>query len=128
MFTNPHIRSLASLLPAAPEGGRAQRRVMNARPLWYRSRATAFRVRFFGCLLLIGAILLWPTAGVYAQSEGEVPDETIVQQAEIEEVEAEPETEEESEPIPLETDKPPSRFIPSEEISEDWSVTFPVDI
>jgi len=103
MFINPHI-SLACRL------------------------RVALRAGFFGCILLIGAILLWPTAGVYAQSEGEVPDETIVQQAEKEAVEAEPETAEEAEPIPLETDKPPSRFIPSEEISEDWSVTFPVDI
>ena len=78
--------------------------------------------------MLIGAILLWPTAGVYAQSEGEVPEETAGQQAETEAVEAEQETAEESEPIPLETDKPPGRFIPSEEISEDYSVPFPVDI
>ena len=107
MFTNPHMY---------PE---CQPRV-------------ALRAGIFGCFLLIGAVLLWPTAGVYAQSEGEVPDETIVQQGETDEVEveveAEPETAEESEPIPLETDKPPGRFIPSEEISEDYSVPFPVDI
>jgi hypothetical protein len=103
MFTNPHISADCRL-------------------------RVALRAGFFGCLLLIGAILLWPAAGVYAQSEGEVPDETIVQQGETEEVEAEQETAEESEPIPLETDKPPSRFIPSEEISEDYSVPFPVDI
>ena len=103
MFTNPHMYP-----ECQPRG--------------------ALRAGLFGCFLLIGAILLWPTAGVYAQSEGEVPEETAVQQGETEEVEAEQETAEESEPIPLETAKPPGRFIPSEEISEDYSVPFPVDI
>jgi len=103
MFTNQHI---------TPE---------------YRLRVS-LRTGFFGCLLLMGAILLWPTAGVYAQSEEEVAEETAVQQAETEAVEAGQETAEESEPIELELDKPPGRFIPSEEISEDYSVPFPVDI
>lgn len=91
----------------------------------------------FGCLLLICAFLLWPAPGAYAQTQAEAPEESAVQQAETEAVEAEAaesesETEseeaEESEPIPIDLDKPPGRFIPSEEISEDWSVPFPVDI
>lgn len=88
----------------------------------------AWRAGCFGCLFLIGTLLLWPIPGAFAQTQADTPEESTEQQAETEPAEAEPETEEESEPIPLETDKPPSRFIPSEEISEDWSVTFPVDI
>ena len=30
--------------------------------------------------------------------------------------------------VSISSDKPPSRFIPTEEISEDFSVSFPVDI
>ena len=32
------------------------------------------------------------------------------------------------EPVPVNSDEPPSRFIPTEDISEDFSVSFPVDI
>jgi hypothetical protein len=97
----------------------------------------ALRTGFCSCLLLICAFLLWPAPGAYAQTQAEAPEESAVQQAETEAVEAEAaesesETEseeaEESEPIPIDLDKPPGRFIPSEEISEDWSVPFPVDI
>jgi hypothetical protein len=41
------LRSLASLLPATPEGGFTRLHVMGARPRWYRSRATATGQRFF---------------------------------------------------------------------------------
>ena len=87
---------------------------------------------YSGCLLLICAILLWPAPGAYAQTQAEAPEDSAVQQAETEAVETEREEAEskaeESEPIPIDLDKPPGRFIPSEEISEDWSVPFPVDI
>ena len=36
------IRSLASLLPPAAEGGCARRRSISARPLWYRSRCSTY--------------------------------------------------------------------------------------
>ena len=93
----------------------------------------ALRTGICGCLLLICAILLWPAPVTYAQTQEEAPEESAVQQAETEAVEAEDvETEseeaEESESIPIDLGKPPGRFIPSEEISEDWSVPFPVDI
>jgi hypothetical protein len=85
-----------------------------------------------GCLLLSSAILLWPPSVAYAQTEAKAPEEPAVQEAETEAVETEREEAElkaeESEPIPIDPDKIPGRFIPSEEISEDWSVTFPVDI
>jgi hypothetical protein len=82
-------------------------------------------------LLLICAILSWSTPGAYAQTQAEEAKDSTVQQAEIEEAEpeaAEPDQETEEEAVPLDLDKPPGRFIPSEEISEDWSVPFPVDI
>jgi len=82
----------------------------------------------FGCLLLIGASLLWPPTGLYAQTEAEAPDKATEQQAGAEPVAPEQEEAEQSDPIPVDLDKPPSRFIPSEEISEDFSVPFPVDI
>ena len=101
----------------------------------------------FACLLLVGASLFWPPIVSYAQTEAEalveepeqqaVPeqveaDEALAdepdQQAVPEQAESELQTTEQSESIPVDVDTPPSRFIPSEEISEDMSVAFPVDI
>ena len=105
----------------------------------------------FACLLLVGASLFWQPIVSYAQTEAEALAEQPEQQAGPEQVEAEalaeePEQQaapepteselqtteqgstEQSESIPVDIDTPPSRFIPSEEISEDMSVAFPVDI
>jgi len=80
------------------------------------------------CLLLAGASLLWPAMSIHAQNEPEAPAEEIDQQAESEQAEAVPQEAEDPEPLPVDVDKTPGRFIPSEEISEDLSVPFPVDI
>jgi hypothetical protein len=88
----------------------------------------ALQTGCFGCLFLIGSLLLWPIPAAFAQTQTETAEESTEQQAETDPAEVDQEEEEETEPVPLELDKPPSRFIPSEEISEDWSVTFPVDI
>ena len=81
------------------------------------------------CLLLAGASLLWPAMSIHAQTEPEAPAQEIDQQTESEQqAEAVPGEQEGSEPLPVDVDKTPGRFIPSEEISEDLSVPFPVDI
>jgi hypothetical protein len=87
----------------------------------------------FACLLLVGAGLFWPPEMTFAQTDTEAPAEEPDQQTVPEQAESEPQTTEQlsteqSELIPVDVDKPPSRFIPSEEISEDKSVAFPVDI
>jgi len=79
-------------------------------------------------LLLAGASLLWSAMPIHAQTEPEAPAEEIDQQAESEQAEAVPQEAEDSEPLPVDVDKTPGRFIPSEEVSEDLSVPFPVDI
>ena len=82
----------------------------------------------FACLLLVGASLFWPPIVSYAQTEAEALVEEPEQQAVPEQAESELQTTQQSESIPVDVDTPPSRFIPSEEISEDMSVAFPVDI
>lgn len=89
------------------------------------------------CLLVAGASLLWPPEISCAQTDtGSSVDESE-QQVEPEPAESETDAEQETtgqitdqppESIPVDTGKTPSRFIPSEEISEDFSVAFPVDI
>jgi hypothetical protein len=82
---------------------------------------------------MAAAILLWSPVMLHAQNENETPEEEIADQVTSEEAESEAqETGQEesgqSEPMEIETEEPPGRFIPSEEISEDKSVAFPVDI
>lgn len=94
--------------------------------------------RWPACLVMAAAILLWPPVMLHAQNENETPEEEIADQVTSEEAESEAqETGQEengqeesgqSEPMEIETEEPPGRFIPSEEISEDKSVAFPVDI
>lgn len=84
-------------------------------------------------LVMAAAILLWSPVMLHAQNENETPEEEIADQVTSEEAESEAqETGQEesgqSEPMEIETEEPPGRFIPSEEISEDKSVAFPVDI
>ena len=89
--------------------------------------------KWAGCLMIAGAILMWPPMVLFAQTGTETPVEEPASQAASEEAESElqktgQEATEQADPIPIEEGKPPSRFIPSEEISEDKSVPFPVDI
>lgn len=84
-------------------------------------------------MVMAAAILLWSPVMLHAQNENETPEEEIADQVTSEEAESEAqETGQEesgqSEPMEIETEEPPGRFIPSEEISEDKSVAFPVDI
>lgn len=84
-------------------------------------------------LMMGAAIMLWSPVMLHAQNENETPEEEITDQVTSEEAESEAqetgqEESGESEPMDIETDEPPGRFIPSEEISEDKSVAFPVDI
>lgn len=86
-----------------------------------------------GSLIMAIAILMWAPGVLLAQAGNETPEEESADQVTLEEEESElqetgQEESEQSEPIPIETEEPPGRFIPTEEISEDKSVAFPVDI
>ena len=84
-------------------------------------------------LMVAAAIMLWSPVMLNAQEENESPEEEVADQVTSEEAESEAqeigqEESGQSEPMDIETEEPPGRFIPSEEISEDKSVAFPVDI
>lgn len=86
-----------------------------------------------GFLLLSASALLFPPVASFAQNDnGEAVNETRQQSesepSENEEQETRQEEAESQEEISIDADTPPGRFIPSEEISEDLSVPFPVDI
>ena len=86
-----------------------------------------------GSLIMTIAILIWPPGVLLAQDGNEIPEEETADQVTPEEAESErqetgQEASEQSEPVPIDTEEPPGRFIPTEEISEDKSVAFPVDI
>ena len=86
-----------------------------------------------GSLTMAIAILMWTPGVLLAQAGNEIPEEETTDQVTPEEAESErqetgQEASEQSEPIPIDTEEPPGRFIPTEEISEDKSVAFPVDI
>ena len=89
--------------------------------------------RWLAYLVKAAAILLWSSVVLHAQTgnetqEKETADQVASQETESEARQSGQEASEEAEPITIETDEPPGRFIPSEEISEDQSVAFPVDI
>ena len=64
------LRSLASLLPAAPEGGCARRHSMSARPLWYRSLRSTYPTGSGGspAAPMAAALLLAVSLPVLAES------------------------------------------------------------
>jgi hypothetical protein len=72
--------------------------------------------------LLIGWLIVVPLMPLAAEpAESEPPKEP-------EQSQAEPATSTEKRPQPTTTDRSTDTFVPSEEISEDLSVSYPVDI
>jgi hypothetical protein len=95
--------------------------------------ATAGLKTCLACVVLAGAALLWlPMASLAQTGTGEQVEEpdqqSVPGQAESVPEENEPEDTEQEESLTVDVDSTPGRFIPSEEISEDFSVAFPVDI
>ena len=90
--------------------------------MWTR---TLTRWRYPGVIPLLAG-LLWaaPVAAQQEEAEAGLTADTAAETT----AEATAESPAAEEPREVDTGEPPSRFIPTEEISEDLSVSFPADI